>query len=364
MLDHRSSFLRSGVIRRHAIVGLLLGAGGTLLVPGCYKTEELVKPGIVPETSSQGRIQSDELGIDGRWYAYGDAYGDESIDGMGGAPDPGVNVPPSCQGVGKHHPSECSTITFPVNKVPHLGFENDGGRMCTHGEVAKLLGCCVAKGEPLDTCEAENTLNCDPLAKYDYSNIWGAGIGFDFDLDPTVKERDFQVIADRDPWDAAAHGVIGVSFELEWNGPELELEQERRIPLRVEFPVQTAFNVDLPSDKGTLVSDGEGGWDEIERGAPFVADSSSESHPRGSPFWRAAGNQWGPSPVRRGTNTIHWKDVRAPPQDPEYEPYLPEGDFSGENLLGIQFHVIPDDSGESKPFPYSFCISDLKFLTE
>jgi hypothetical protein len=117
----------------------------------------------------------------------------------------------------------------------------------------------------------------------------------------------------------------------------------------------------LPN-KGTVILTEDNDLEYLYAGDPLPAGSSSEQHPYGSPFWQTVlSEHWGPSPVRQGRNTFFWENVHRPPDGrktfPTKEP------FEGAQLLGLQFHVFPEKDGGTET-PFSFCISDIQFLTE
>src|SRR5690606_30566299 len=98
-----------------------------LLAPACNQTEALPYSKFVElKINSKGGFVSEELGIHGNWYVYGDAYGN----------------PSSCMYVGKHDESVCSTVAYPVKPLPGIEFPNEGGKMCISGVVAQVLPCC------------------------------------------------------------------------------------------------------------------------------------------------------------------------------------------------------------------------------
>jgi len=180
--------------------------------------------------------EGNTVGVQGAWYPYGDQYGVAK-----------------CINVGKHDPSECSSISSP--DPLESGFPNENGVMCTTGEVAVVLNC----GPGIPAC-AEGTP--------DYSNIWGAGIGLDLNAEGATDAGP----GEKHPYNPEDHDVVGVAFDLD------------RIPLnqlRVEFPME------LP--------DG----------------SSTEDHLDGSPYW-GADNRYPPSKVVVGRNEFRWADVAAP----------------------------------------------------
>ena len=120
---------------------------------------------------------SNSLGIQGAWYAYGDDWG------TNGAP------PGDCEIKGMHAASACSSITFPP---PAMASDAGGrritvprsrrstpGTMCLSGTAAKVVGS-------------------------DYSNMFGIGIGLDFNNQAGVKM----------PYDASTNHVVGFSFHI------------------------------------------------------------------------------------------------------------------------------------------------------
>jgi len=139
---------------------------------------------------------SNSLGIQGAFYAYGDSLG------MTGAP------PGDCQGAG-FMTSQCSAITMTVNATS----------ICATGTGAMVIN--GTDGTPA------------------YSQIWGAGIGFDLNSsggDASVKS----------PYDAVTHHVVGVSFDID-TVPDAPAQ------LRVEFPtpaMATAAHYYIVPDSG------------------------------------------------------------------------------------------------------------------
>jgi hypothetical protein len=261
------------------------------------------------------------LDISGFWYAYGDRY----------------DVPSRCTKIGMHAPADCARVDSPA-PLPNLGFVNYAGQMCTAGHVAivsdcvspDVLGC--AKGGP------------------DYSNIWGAGIGLDFNLE--LPGRDDPGTFTRDPlkrqgWDAPAHGVSGISFDFHlldgaavWNR------------LRVEVPFILPENTRVPADK-VAVSLAPDVPPVVAPGVLPDQPAPSEEHPSGSPFWGAQ-NAWGAdnySHVREGHNELRFDDLRSPPEAGYGNPDLTQ-------LLGVQFHIYADNLAA---LDYGFCVSNFAF---
>jgi hypothetical protein len=134
---------------------------------------------------------TNEAGILGAWYSYGDYFGGTpTMAGMGDCPVKGMFTQ-----------TQCSTITTPV---PGAVFTNTGGKMCTSGTAAKVIN--DGAGAPA------------------YSAIWGTGIGFDLNNAGT----DDGGTGVKGTWDATAHGVTGFSFQID--SPPIGGQ------MRVEFP--------------------------------------------------------------------------------------------------------------------------------
>lgn len=142
------------------------------------------------------------------------------------------------------------------------------------------------------TVEAVGMLNGSP----DYGNQWGAGIGLDFN-NPGMG-------APKGGFNAMTAGVTGISFDIDM----LPLA-----PLRVEIP-------------------------------------DAATNGKAAAYWGGDAN-YGPSPVKQGTNTFTWEQV-TPPGMPGTVPALDKT-----QLYGLQFHVVSGAAG-----PYKFCISHVKLL--
>lgn len=249
------------------------------------------------------------LGIQGAWYPYGDQYGE----GEGDA---------KCIKVGNHMPSECSRIDTPL-PPPNPGFPNVNGVMETSGLVAKILPC--VPGSP---AVSMMTSGCPD---HDYSNIWGAGIGFDLNADPAGADGSPGA---KHTWDPAAHNVVGIAFTIEGLPPGGAL--------RVEFPMQ--------------LTDAEAALDK----PPIPAGSTTDSHSKGAPFWGAQskGNAMFPnSPVIEGENKIFFDDKTALNGIESADTTFYK--FDATRLLGVQFHV---PANASSTVAYAFKISKIRFL--
>ena len=256
------------------------GTGNTLLIP-----------------SGDGWIDAmdvgNDVGIQGSWYPYGDQYGDGPTDAK-------------CIKFGMHTAAECSLITSPP-PPPATGFTNTMGKMCTTGEVAVI-----------PACQAGVTTSGCPTK--DYANVWGAGIGFDFNANKGPPDGD----GAKKTWNPATYGVIGVSFEIDGVPPA---------GLRVEFPI--------------LLTEAEA------TAAALPVGSSTDDHPDGAPYWGAT-DKFPNSPVVAGAvnRIIFATDVKPPRTNYAYLP---------EKMLGIQFHVPAASAARS---PYNFCVSNITYLRQ
>lgn len=382
-------------------IGVTLGA---LFLTGCYDLKK-EDPGVELVPDAQGLVSVPELGIHGHWYAYGDQY----------------DIPRRCVMLGRHFPEQCSTISSP-DHLPSFAKPTDGA-MCVSGEVAKAIAClrpqeieCMKPAahalnresgdggaSPADaeneaggsggargwdtipqihnvtlaegcTCDDPSCLPngelcyCPPVMPVacngnpDYGNIWGAGIGLDFDL-PTDDSRD---PLDRNVWDPTAHGITGVAFDFAL----LEGSDDADF-VRVEFPIMLPDGLTLPvTATGTNGPDWMGtvSLDDIRKiappGQPYPDQPApSEEHPSGSPFWEASTdwNSQSKAALRRGHNVLHFSEVNPPPfsqiEDASRYAYA----WDPTRLLGIQFHVRAIDTKSQK---FSFCISNLTLIRD
>ncbi len=131
---------------------------------------------LTPDPNGYIGPSTNSLAIQGAWYGYGDDWG------TNGAP------PGNCETKGSHMASTCSSITFPppasASDAGDGGFTSSftqatAGTMCLSGTAAKVLGS-------------------------DYTNMFGIGIGLDFNNQGGVKM----------PYNATANKVTGFSFNL------------------------------------------------------------------------------------------------------------------------------------------------------
>lgn len=348
---------------------------------GCYdlKKEE---PGVALTPNEDGVVRVPEVGIQGRWYAYGDQY----------------DEPRRCLSLGRHAPESCSSVSLP-EALPTFDFPNHGS-ICLTGEAAQVIPClaptdveCVELGDgvpgPEDvrvraftegctcgaaTCVYDNELCYCPTAPAvpchgdDNSNIWGVGVGLDFSLaDPEGKTRDPLIHeGGRSIWNPESYGISGIAFDfsLIYGLDDPTFDPDRNANLRVEFPMVLPEGTTLPSGVVATSSQWPGtasirnqtvrgpGEDYPDNPTP------SDEHPEGSPFWDAPRSfDHVTSPVRQGHNVVHFSDVNPPPQD-----QILDGTYEWDEtrLLGVQFHV-PTGKQRNK---FRFCISNLTLIRD
>jgi hypothetical protein len=168
---------------------------------------------ITPDPGGYVAPSTNSLGIQGAYYAYGDCWG------TNGAP------PGDCETKGGHTVSQCSSITFPAAPDGGTGggdaaatapyTQTTPGTMCLSGSAAKVIG-----------------------TPADYSNIFGIGIGFDFNNVGGVKSA----------YDATTNHVKAFSFHL------------TGVPssgVRVEFPTTDTAAMGQDSYAITAMTDGD-----------------------------------------------------------------------------------------------------------
>ncbi len=227
---------------------------------------------LTPDPNGYFGPSSNSLGIQGAWYAYGDDWG------ANGAP------PGDCENKGMHAASVCSSITFPspamASDAGDGGYtssfpQSTPGTMCLSGTAAKVVGS-------------------------DYTNIFGIGIGLDFNNQGGVKM----------PWNATQNHVVGFSFKI------------AGIPtggsVRVELPIPATDASGSDSWSSTVMANGSYTVD--------LTSSASDTH--------------GLKPAFTPTGT-------QPP-------------FDATKIESIQFHV-PTNTSAALTIPASapLCVSDF-----
>jgi hypothetical protein len=231
---------------------------------------------LLPDSS--GKVDGTSAGIVGAWYSMAD-----STPNSMGTGECVRNQAPSCSVFATGSPAQGSTFGPSDSPVTV-------GRMCASGTVAQAVA--------------------DPASPsaIDYSGIWGAVIGLGFH-----GYGDGSLATSGEAYDATAHGVVGISFDI-----DMVPYANSSLSFRVEFPTAAV---------------------------PGTSDSDAA-------YWNGATSNG--SPVTAGKNVILWTNVLGP----MYETVPPP--FDPSKLVAIQFHVIASPSG---PTPFNFCISNLTALT-
>ena len=317
------------------VVALALAAAS---LTGCYDVHT-VDPGhpVVPlDADGTGWVASEgnPFGLAGVWYAYGDQY--PTVERC---TKTGLHPPDE----GEHADTECSFIAWPDAWQPAKpagegNYPSSDNRFCTYGNTAKVNACQPGAERWCDASTPDR----------DYANMWGAGIGFKFHLDDDSKASD---VPPSQGWNAPAHGIIGVTFDLEWTDPSVQEAPFMRIEFPVVLPPEgLVLEADTVDADGNLVEARDG----LDEGA------TSDVHPSGSPFLNAP-TKWGSSSsdlshVNVGHNQVLWSQVPgAPSKFEDNYAYL----FHPENLLGFQFHV---PAIKETRIPYGFCVSNLALV--
>ncbi|HTQ02966.1 MAG TPA: hypothetical protein VMI54_03885 [Polyangiaceae bacterium] len=266
---------------------------------------------IIPSDTGwvDGKDYCNDVGVQGAWYPYGDQYGS----GPGDA---------KCIKVGLHMPSECAQIMTP-SPPPVMGFPNMNGMMTTTGTVEAILPCPAS-------------ISTSGCPGNDYSNMWGAGIGFDFNADGAIMNADGTTTPGaKHTWNPAMYGVVGIAFTI--TGTPLNF--------RVEFPMQ--------------LTAAEAAMDTPPIDPTTYPNPTTDEHSAGAPYWgaQAKGDAMFPkSPVMDGVeNKIFFDDTSASTgiQSPKTTLYK----FDTTRMLGMQFHVVAGSATS-----YNFTISNIRYL--
>ena len=229
-----------------------------------------VSTGIPLVPDSNGHFDgTNAAGVVGYWWSAADGYAPDGTPGTG-----------TCQTDG-FAADACSVFTSPT---PGAFFSPDAnGRLCTSGVAAQVIP------------DATGTLA--------WPYIWGNIIGFDVNNPGTLTDG----LTKRSVYDAAAHGVTGVSFDIDALPPGGHL--------RVAF--QT---------RGT------------ESNAAYWGGATADLSPFGLP----------------GHYEVRWSDVAGPLYLTNPPPFDPT------TLEAIHFQVVATNF---EPVPFNFCISNTMLLT-
>jgi hypothetical protein len=248
--------------------GLPTGGGGTDGSTQCSLTPTAT--GFVDDRAN--------CGVVGAWYAYGDSAG------------PGANMTStdfanSQCAVGGFTMAQCSQIVAPIPGQPFAPTAGKG--MCTNGTAAQVA------------------MNAAGAA--DYSHLFGAGIGLDFN-NPGAEG------GPKGFFDMTPYKGIGFDF----TGDVIPTGK-----MRVNFP----FNMEHVTD---------------------------------SPYWDGA--NMASSPLTNGLHVeIPWAQVGGPMYLSGQSPPVAIPPFDKTMVSAIQFQVFTNTTATT---PYNFCVNNLTLLTD
>ncbi len=236
----------------------------------------------LPSTST-GFVDDITTGVIGAWFAYGDGVGSNA-----GVGDAGTdNGDSDCVKMGGFPASACSQISTPTPGAPFAPTDPATSSQCTSGTAAVVMN---KAGSP------------------DYSDLWGAGIGLDFN---------------NPGGDAGPAGYADLSA---YAGIEFDFAADV-LPanaMRVNFPFKTMHATDSPFWMGATASS-----------SPLTGTTAAPQHVK-----IAWGDVGGPFYLTQQTPPV---DVTQYPFDPK-------------NVQAIQFQVFTNTKTTT---PYSFCVSNL-----
>jgi hypothetical protein len=205
----------------------------------------------------------------GPWFAFSDAI----------SPNDGLSSDSPCVLAG-HPVSACSKVLTPTPGTAFVPTNLASGMMCTTGVAAKAVDVVGQVGIP------------------DYSNIYGGGIGMNF--------NELQGATNRAAFNFSAAHVVGISFDI---------DQVPSGGIRVELPTTSTVQ------------------------SPAIYQPNSVANYI--------------SPLQTGHNQIRWNQAIYP--DYVVNPPL----FDPTQLLAVAFHVATSSVG---PVSYAFCISNLSAI--
>ncbi len=275
---------------------LAVGVAGAVIFAGagCQNPTPLTSTGsggsggggsgeVLLASSSTGFVDDAVSGVIGAWFAYGDGVGSNA--GVGDAGTDNGNS--DCVAKGGFTPVDCSQITAPVPGQPFAPTEMTTSMQCTNGVAAVVMN---KSGSP------------------DYSDLWGAGIGLDFN---------------NPGGDAGPAGYLDLSayagIEFDFSADILPTNA-----MRVNFPFKTMHGTDSPYWMGATAAS-----------SPLTGTTNNPQHVK-----------------------IAWSDVGGPfyltQQTPPVD--ITQFTFDPKNIQAIQFQVFTNTKTTT---PYSFCVANL-----
>lgn len=267
---------------------LITGLAGALALTGAACSSTNNTPGTdaggtgntyLLASSSTGFVSDPTTGVIGAWFAYGDSVG------SGANTTTTDSEHSDCVLKGMFPITDCSVINHPTPGQPFMPTDAGSSKMCTDGVAAQVMN---MGGNP------------------DYSDLWGAGIGLDFN----------------NPGGDA--GVAGYFDMSAYSGIEFDFSADV-LPtgaMRVNFPFKTMHGTDSPY------------WG----GATAMASNLT-------------GTTASPQHV-----VIKWADVGGPFYLTQQTPAVTPPTFDPTAVQAIQFQVFTNTKATT---PYSFCVANL-----
>ena len=239
--------------------------------------------GAFPLASTDTGFVSDPItGVVGAWYSYGDGAGKNA----NATSTDSANS--DCILKGGFTADQCSQIVSPIPGQPFAPTDLATSQMCTNGTAAKIL-------------------NKSGASVPDYSDLFGAGIGLDFNN----PGGDAGVKGDKD-----LSAYSGIEFDF----------------------------------SGTLIPNNA-----MRVNFPFTGEHNGQD----SPYWMGATND--SSPLKAGHIVVKWSDVGGPKYLSGQTPVVNPADypFDKTKVQSIQFQVFTVTSSST---PYNFCVANLALI--
>jgi hypothetical protein len=256
------------------------GGGGTAGGGSGGGTGGGIPSGVSLKPSADGFVQDSVSGVVGAWYVYGDSIGPN----LGPA---NADFEDSACGAAGFTMDQCSKIAAPAPGQSFMPTDLATGEMCTSGTAALVIA------------DASGNLN--------YSAIFGAGIGFNFNSPGG---------------DAGAVGYFdmtpftGISFDFSGSAIASQM-------IRVNLPFKN-------------------------------------QHANNAPYLQGATQNF--TSLSNGQHVVfHWSDIGGPMYLTTQTPPISPPAFDKTMVQAIQFQVF---SNAAAAIPYSFCVSNLTLLTD
>ncbi len=237
--------------------------------------------GTVPLPSTSTGFVSDPVsGVIGAWFAYGDGVG------MNANTSGTDSLNSDCIAKGGFTAADCSQINHPTPGMPFPPTDMATSKQCTDGTAAVVMN---KSGSP------------------DYSDLWGAGIGLDFNNPGGDSGQPAGYL------DLSAYAGI----EFDFSADVLPTNA-----MRVNFPFKTMHNTDSPFWMGATTAS-----------SPLTGTTAAPQHVK-----------------------VAWGDVGGPFYLTQQTPPVTPPAFDPTAVQAIQFQVFTNTKTTT---PYSFCVANL-----